>query len=282
MSITNLFFKNCANALIGFASVFLVFQTTAAAYEIQPLSVDVVPSTYYSLNGDSPNIVYEKPTTPVKTIYDYPYSLDESYLDSHKLKRNTFVLVGAGVATMGFLYLMPSSFTNWEDDGKSPFSKWWDNVSGGPVWDKDDFFLNYIAHPYVGALYYMGARSAGADAFDSFLYSFALSTFFWECGIEAFAEKPSIQDLIVTPVGGAIIGEGFYLAKRHIIENDYELWDSKALGKAALWAMDPITEAADFIWSDTSKNKQNFSLQYRPTLTSSGHFGYTMSLNVAF
>ena len=282
MSITNLFFKNCANALIGFASVFLVFQTTAAAYDEQSVSVDVVPSIYYSLNGDNPNIVYEKPTTPVKTIYDYPYSLNENYLDSHKLKRNTVVLVGAGVATMGFLYLMPSSFTNWEDDGKSPFSKWWDNVSGGPVWDKDDFFLNYIAHPYVGALYYMGARSAGADAFDSFLYSFALSTFFWECGIEAFAEKPSIQDLIVTPVGGAIIGEGFYLAKRHIIENDSELWDSKALGKAALWAMDPITEAADFIWSDTSKNKQNFSLQSRPTLTSSGHFGYTMSLNVAF
>lgn len=282
MNLTKLFLKNCAHTLIGFTGALLLFQTSAAAYDVHPVAVDIAPSAYHALKGDESLVVYETPEAPAKTIYDYPYSLNESYLDSEKLKRNTFVLVGAGVATLGILYLMPSSFTNWEDDGRSPFSKWWDNVSGGPVWDKDDFFLNYIAHPYVGALYYMGARSAGADAFDSFLYSFALSTFFWECGIEAFAEKPSIQDLIVTPVGGAIIGEGFYLSKRYIIENNYVLLDSKRLGKAAVWLMDPITEAADYFWSDTSKSKQNFSLQSHPTLTPSGHFGYTMSLKVSF
>lgn len=282
MNSIKILLKNCTHALVGFAGVFLLFQTTAAAYDAYPVAVDITPNVYHSLKNDDSSIVYDTPQTDKKTIYDHPYSLNESYLDSHQLKRNTFVLVGAGVATMGFLYLMPSSFTNWEDDGKSPFSKWWDNVSGGPVWDKDDFFLNYIAHPYVGALYYMGARSAGANAFDSFLYSFALSTFFWECGIEAFAEKPSIQDLIVTPVGGAIIGEGFYLAKRYIIENDYVLLDSERLGKAAVWLMDPITEAADYFWSDTSKGKQNFSMQSHPTLTSSGHFGYTMSLEISF
>ena len=275
------------------AGVFLLFQKSSAAYDIHPdfddrilpqrrgVAVDIVPSAYHSLKENDLVVAYEKPTSS-KTIYDQPYSLNESYLDSEKLKRNTFVLVGAGVATMGFLYLMPSSFTNWEDDDKSPFSKWWDNVSGGPVWDKDDFFLNYIAHPYVGALYYMGARSAGADAFDSFLYSFALSTFFWECGIEAFAEKPSIQDLIVTPVGGAIIGEGFYLAKRRIIENDYELLESKFLGKTALLFMDPITEVADYIWQDEQQTRQKFSLQSHPTVTPSGHFGYTMSVKFSF
>ena len=51
------------------------------------------------------------------------------------------------------------------------FKKWKDNVSEGPVKDEDDFFLNYITHPYWGAVYYMSARSAGANIFYSFLYS---------------------------------------------------------------------------------------------------------------
>lgn len=276
-----LFIKTFPSCLISMAGIFISLQVNAFSYDIQPVAVDIDQNVYRSFKNTQSVVHYDKPSLD-KTIYDHPYSLDESYLDSEKLKRNTFVLVGGGVATLGFLYLMPSSFTNWEDDGKNPFSKWWDNVSGGPVMDKDDFFLNYIAHPYVGALYYMGARSAGADAFDSFLYSFALSTFFWECGIEAFAEKPSIQDIIVTPVGGAIIGEGFYLSKRHIIENDYMLWDSKFLGKTAIWLMDPITEFSDYFWRDTPTTKQKFSMHSQPTLTPSGHFGYTMSLQFSF
>ncbi|MGN1063264.1 MAG: DUF3943 domain-containing protein [Alphaproteobacteria bacterium] len=143
-------------------------------------------------------------------VYDRPYSLSENIVDKETIKRNTAVMFGVGVGTMAFLYAMPSGFTNWEDDGKSPFKKWWDNVSREPVWDSDDFFLNYVTHPYAGAIYYMGARSAGANAAYSFLYSFALSTFFWEYGLEAFAERPSIQDLIVTPVVGSLLGEGFY------------------------------------------------------------------------
>ena len=80
-------------------------------------------------------------------IYDRTYSLMENEVDGERLKQNTLLFVGVCVATMGFLYMMPSSFTNWEDNGKSPFSKWWRNVSHAPVWDKDDFFLNYVTHP---------------------------------------------------------------------------------------------------------------------------------------
>lgn len=215
-----------------------------------------------------------------KDVYDRPYST-ENEIDTQKLKRNTFMLVGAGVGTMGALYLMPSSFTNWDDDDGSPFSKWWDNVSHAPVVDEDDFFLNYVSHPYVGAIYYMGARSAGASPMYSFLYSFALSSFFWEYGIEAFAEKPSIQDLIVTPVAGAFFGEMFYLSKRHIVENDYKLLNSEVLGKTAVFLMDPITEVTDYIWEDRPQ-KQNFVVNSHPILTGSGNLGYAISLSFTF
>lgn len=215
------------------------------------------------------------------SVYDRPYSLDENIVDSTMLKRNTGLLFGAGFATMGFLYMMPSSFTNWEDDGKSPFSKWWDNVSREPVWDSDDLFLNYVTHPYAGAIYYMGARSAGVNAFGSFLYSFALSTFFWEYGIEAFAERPSIQDLIVTPVAGALLGEWFYIKKREIIAHNYEVLGSRTLGKTTVFLMDPMTEVSNYFWSDSSE-KQNFSFTSQPFISHSGKLGYGISFSYNF
>ncbi len=220
---------------------------------------------------------------PAGSIYDRPYSFSENIVDKPLLYKNTGLLVGAGIATMGILYAMPSSFTNWEDDGKSPAAKWWKNVSHAPVWDKDDLFLNYIAHPYVGAIYYMGARSAGVNALYSFAYSFMLSTFFWEYGIEAFAERPSIQDLIVTPVAGAVLGEGFYQFKRYILEQNYELCGSVALGKTAVFLMDPMTEVTQMLFKDerpATKNRVSFASQ--PIVGRHGGFGYGLNMVVNF
>ncbi|MDR2901977.1 MAG: DUF3943 domain-containing protein [Lactobacillales bacterium] len=219
--------------------------------------------------------------TVQSSIYDRPYSWDENDINSAQLKRNTLTLGGVSIGVLGLLYLAPSSFTNWEDDDKkNPFRKWWDNVSREPVWDKDDWFLNYVTHPYSGAVYYMGARSAGANPYYSFMYSFMLSTFWWEYGIESFAERPSIQDLIVTPIAGSIVGEGFYLLKRHIVENNYCLNDSPALGKTVALIIDPFTEISDYIWKDDGP--KNFSLRSSPTLSRHGHMGYSISFSYSF
>ena len=216
-----------------------------------------------------------------KNVYDRPYSLTENNLDKDLLFHNTAGLVGVSLATMGILYLMPS--TNWDDDDhKNPASKWWKNVSRRPVWDKDDFFLNYVTHPYAGAVYYMGARSAGANAQYSFLYSFALSTFFWEYGIESFAERPSIQDLIVTPVFGSLLGESFYQAKRALLDNDRELWGSRALGQTAIFLMDPMTEISEYFFSDTPPEEQKFSFSSQPIVSRHNSLGYGLHMTYHF
>jgi len=49
-------------------------------------------------------------------------------------------------------------------------------------------------------------RTQGAKPFHSFLFSLAESTFF-EYFIESVTERPSTQDLIITPLAGALIGE---------------------------------------------------------------------------
>ncbi len=73
--------------------------------------------------------------------------------DWNYLMNQTYTILGLSVATVGLMTFLPESVTNWtaEDRDLSNLgSKWWDNVSEGPVWDKDDHYLNYVMHPYFG------------------------------------------------------------------------------------------------------------------------------------
>lgn len=76
-------------------------------------------------------------------------------------------------------------------------------------------------------------------------YSFCISSFGWEFGIEAFMERPSYQDLVITPVVGSVIGELFYKTKRKIVENNYHLAGSKFLGNVVVFLIDPVNEVID-------------------------------------
>ncbi|MFV0483992.1 MAG: DUF3943 domain-containing protein [Bacteroidales bacterium] len=166
----------------------------------------------------------------------------------NRLLKSSGIIIGASVVSFGLLYLMPESFTNWDKDEMTfatITNDWKENVKAGPVIDKDDLFLNWIMHPYFGGIYYMTARSAGHKWYTSAIYSAIVSTFFWEYGIEAFAEVPSLQDLIITPVLGSMVGEAFFRAKKSIKRNNYYLLGSQGIGKCALFLMDPLNEIQD-------------------------------------
>lgn len=224
-----------------------------------------------------------------RTIYDYPYSMTANYPNYKRLALNTGVLFGAGVLTLGVLQLLPDDATAWnkKEIRQVPFfRRWVNNVKKGPVWDKDNFVFNYILHPYGGAAYYMSARSQGFNVLYSFLYSAAVSTFFWEYGIEAFMEIPSIQDLILTPVAGVIIGECFYLLKRRIVANGYELFGSRLAGNVAAYLIDPVNEVIGIFAGNPDRRKKhlvNSRLVINPAAyaCSPGEmaFGLTLSRN---
>jgi Domain of unknown function (DUF3943) len=121
------------------------------------------------------------------------------------LARDTGFLLGYQVVATGVLFFLPEDITGWSDEEKSDVgSNWIENVKN-PTLDSDTWIMNYVAHPYWGAIYYTRARERGFNELSSFAYS-ALASTLYEFGIEAFFEKPSIQDLIVTPVAGALIG----------------------------------------------------------------------------
>ena len=184
------------------------------------------------------------------SIYELPASWTLSSPDWHNLWLNTAVYAGAMVGTLGVLECLPEDATSWnraEIQQTPMFKRWFRNVFKlGPKWDTDSWIFNYIMHPYAGAVYFMSARSSGFNYWGSLLYCTCISSIFWEFGIEAFMERPSIQDLFVTPLVGSLIGEGFYRLKRRLVADDFRrcsaaLWPSSSTPSTRCWASSPAT-----------------------------------------
>ncbi len=129
-------------------------------------------------------------------------------------------------------------------------------MSQGPVWDEDDPILNYVMHPYFGGVYYTVGRHSGLSPIESTLYSFTMSTFFWEYGVEAFAEVPSWQDIIVTPIVGSLIGEIMYEKKQHILSGGGYVMGSKTMGNISLFFLDPVGHIHSWIQESWHTNAQ--------------------------
>lgn len=190
--------------------------------------------------------VGKKESSAVTSPYELPYSVTGNTYDWHRLWTNTAVLSGAFVGTLLVLECLPEDATAWNraEIQDVPLFKRWHNhvIKKGLEWDHDKFYFNYILHPYAGAAYFMAARSSGFNFWKSALYSSIVSTVGWEFGIEAFMERPSIQDIFVTPIVGSCIGEGFYHAKRWLVDNDYRLFGSPVMGGILAFLIDPVNE----------------------------------------
>ena len=192
------------------------------------------------------------------SIYELPYSLTTSSPNWHRMWINTAVLSGAFVGTLFVLELLPEDATSWNRAAlqKDPFyRRWYNNIfRRGPEWDHDKIIFNYVLHPYAGAAYFMAARSCGFNYFQSLLYSACISTIGWEFGIEACMERPSIQDIFITPIVGSVFGELFYKLKRNIVGHDYTLCGSRVFGNIVVFLIDPVNEVVNlFRGSDTRK-----------------------------
>ncbi|WP_443147279.1 DUF3943 domain-containing protein [Photobacterium sp. MCCC 1A19761] len=196
------------------------------------------------------------------------YRVSAEEKDWPYLKTQSYTILGLSVATAGLMTLLPESITHWGTQERSPDSvaqKWLDNVTSGPVWDEDDHFLNYVTHPYFGGVYYTTARHAGFDIWESFLYSAALSTFYWEYGIEAIAERPSIQDLIVTPVFGAAVGEWMLQTETEIVANGGRVMHSAFWGDVSLFLLNPVGHIHHWVsnWWDQGVHLQLTTTPWR-------------------
>lgn len=214
--------------------------------------------------------------------YELPYTRHSTGANWHRMWINTSVLCGAFVGTLFVLELLPEDATAWNRASISQtpmFKRWFRNIfKRGPEWDHDNPIFNYVLHPYAGAAYFMSARSCGFSFWGSMLYSAAISTVGWEFGIEAFMERPSYQDIVITPLVGSLMGEGFYRIKHAIVDRGFEVLGSTFLGHFICFLIDPVNEVIDlFRGSPTRRLVSRRNAQ--------AHFGLTpagMSLAITF
>ncbi len=204
--------------------------------------------------------------------------------DAEYLRQQTYTILGLSVATVAFMTLLPESVTKWDAEDRDLSglgSKWKDNVSSGPVWDRDEHYLNYIMHPYFGGVYYTAARHAGYNEFQSFLYSFTMSAFFWEYGVEAFAEVPSYQDLFITPFFGAVVGELMFETEQEIVANGGEVMGSETIGDVSLFFLNPVGHIHGWV-SDAWGGSAEFQLQTDPWYGNSNAANFALSSGVDY
>jgi hypothetical protein len=193
-------------------------------------------------------IAWADTAEPVAVPYPYrptpPWKDVLAVGDWAGLGRDTALLVSYQLLGIAFYYVMPESISKWDQSQKdnANFNTWLENVQN-PVWDNDEWYVN-AGHAIVGAWYYIRARERGFGEISSFLYSAFASTVLYEFGVEAFFENPSYQDLIITPIGGALLGAFVFEPVRRVIFAKPELrWYDHLM----LVATDPIGTANYFV-----------------------------------
>jgi uncharacterized protein DUF3943 len=126
-------------------------------------------------------------------------------------------LTGLSLIGIGVYAWAPTSFTGadkeneWQE-ARDHFKEAWTKP---PVFDKDKAAVNFLGHPYFGMNFYLSQRNYGESPLYSFLFSTFTSTCF-EYFIESWSERPSVQDLLITPIVGSILGELVYRATQEM------------------------------------------------------------------
>ena len=198
---------------------------------------------------------YEDTNNSINTQLKY---LDEIYVKGSDPRYDKIVTELAymqvfAVATIGVIAVLPESVSQWssEDkefvDAQDLLKKHSQNVAKGPVWDTDTWQVNYIGHSVAGSYFYVWGRQSGLNWQEAAVLTTLMSTFYWEYGWEAFAEVPSIQDLIVTPVLGSLLGEYTNHLYNQVMDNDGKIYDSVILGGLGRALLNPIGEMNTYL-----------------------------------
>jgi hypothetical protein len=119
------------------------------------------------------------------------------------------------------------------DSMRTNLTTWW-------AWDQDEFSVNQIGHPYQGSYYFIAGRSNNLNFWESSLLTLGSSAT-WELLMET--ELPSINDLVVTSLGGIAVGEMFH---RLYLEAD-------ANNLPARWVISPLDSLNSEIFEESPR-----------------------------
>jgi hypothetical protein len=234
--------------------------TLALGLLVAPLGAEALPPGKISRVGS---------LTPEAGVADDELATPGAVLrDWRGLGRDTAFFVGYEAVAAGVAYLLPERVTQWTaEQRRISLQHWWANVRD-PKWDPDRWYFNYLGHPYFGAIVYIRARERGFGALGGFGYAAMLSGIY-EYGIEALFERPSYQDLFVTPVGGLLLGALlFEPIREHIRRKEALHW----YDHATLALTDPLGVSNRLMERVSGRQTEIWVQLYAPALASSAPF----------
>jgi hypothetical protein len=154
----------------------------------------------------------------------YNQFIKEGQKQKHYVRAAVELALTLGVAS--FNYWLPeitgkgtnSNLVDWDYYGSEGQRRRLRGLSGLRM-DDNSRTVN-VGHAYAGMVYYQLARSNNLSTMESFLAGFAASAL-WEV-VNEYREVISLNDMILTPVGGFVIGEtlhqfGRYLKSRGMV-----------------------------------------------------------------
>jgi hypothetical protein len=139
---------------------------------------------------------------------------------------------------------------------------WRTNLRQGWDWDKDNFLVNMLGHPYNGSLYFAAARTNGLS-----FWAGAPLTFFHSAVWEYFGEtsQPSINDLVDTGLGGIALGEMFHRVAA-TIRNNESGGGGRLLRELAALPFDPVGSVNRLLSGDCCRRGPN-PAEHNPVAT---------------
>jgi len=146
--------------------------------------------------------------------YDFNYSIQRT--PSYYAYRTAGEILFANILGVGNYYM--NKFENkvdWQYDYNWDDAK--QKVKDGWYWDPNNFNTNTIYHLYAGVTYYQIARSNNYNIWESLAWTFG-GSFFWEFFGE-WREQVSLNDMIFTPMLGAVTGEALIQTSFYIEKN---------------------------------------------------------------
>lgn len=173
------------------------------------------PASPSGSDGDGDDANEDDDLTPVMADHEGRDEFEAFPLVTpHKPHRVRAALEIGGVLAIGFVdYLLNTSARG--GDVREGDERWglrysWADLRGkftGSAYELDNnlFGTNYAAHPFAGTMYYQVARSNHLSMHESLLLA-GLASATWDYFGE-IREKVSINDSIVTPLSGVLIGE---------------------------------------------------------------------------
>ena len=129
------------------------------------------------------------------------------------------------------LFMIDPSFVNTGTVSADNFADAWTRP---PVWDTDGVVANYVLHPIMGAEAYLTVRNRDYGPIESFLFATGVSVG-WEYLFEAWVERPSGQDLLITSPIGSLQGELRFQIRRRVAQ-----WNPSVGRDALLILLDPV------------------------------------------